>query len=476
MEQRNRDHDPSHDHDTLQNHDHLKETVAFRSILVSAIITIAKGIGGVLTGSLALISDALHSLLDVVFTTITWLAIRKAHQPADDKHHFGHGKIESVAALIETVFLLLLAGIIAITGWQRLVSGSAEITTHWFALMILVVAIGLDGWRWLTLKRVARKTNSEALEADALHFASDLVNSAMVLAAFGAIWLGFKQADSIAALIVAAFIAVSGVRLAVRTINTLIDTAPAGLADIMREAVETVPGVALIEKIRVRPVGGNVFGEIKVRVSRTLPLDKTMKVKNQIYKAIEEVLPNAEITLIAEPIQLDDETLFERVMLISAKLRLPLHNVIIQNVNGKLHVGCDLEVDGRLSLAAAHTIASKLESAIRNEFGDETDVETHIEPLRAQPLISQDIAPDDMAEITKALKTMADSIDSLSNIHSIKARLSEAGMVVTYHCKVPPTETVADIHRAVDQLERKFRTEHPEVIRVIGHAEPRIDS
>lgn len=453
-------------------HAHMKETVAFRSILVSAFITLTKAIGGLLTGSLALITDALHSLLDVIFTTITWYAIRKAHKPADDDHQFGHGKIESIAALLETVFLLLLAGGIAVEGVRRLYQGSAEVIPHWFAIAVLVVAIGLDAWRWLTLKRVARLTNSEALEADALHFASDLVNSAMVLAALGAVWLGFRQADSIAALVVAVFIAISGIRLAVRTINTLIDKAPEGLSEIMRREAEAVPGVASVESVRVRPAGGNVFGEVRVRVSRTLPLDKALKVKEHVEEAIEAAVPNAELTVIADPVQLDNETMLERIMLISARQRMPLHNVIIQNIDGKLCVGCDLEVDGRMNLSAAHMLASRLEAAIRNEFGDDTEVETHIEPLNFRPLDGCDIDPEKKAEIVSSLSTMATSVGLVDNIHSVRARLTDDGLIVNFHCYVDPVRTVAEVHKAVDELERMFRASHPEVLRVIGHAEP----
>lgn len=460
---------------TERNHENekLKETAAFRSILISAFITIFKAAGGILTGSLALISDAIHSTLDVVFTTITWLAIRKAHKPADEDHQFGHGKIESIAALIETVFLLLLSGAIAIEGVRRLSTGGGQVSLHWFAIVILIAAIGLDAWRWLTLKRVAKQTNSEALEADALHFASDLVNSLMVLAAFVAIWLGFKQADSFIALIVAAFIAISGFRLAQRTINTLIDTAPAGLSDIMRREAEAIAGVAFVEQVRVRPAGGNIFGEIRVRVPRTLPLDKVMAIKEQIIEAIRTSLPNAELSVIAEPTQLDDETMLERVMLISAKLRIPLHNVIIQNIAGKLSVSCDLEVDGRLSLDTAHMHATKIETAIRNEFGPDTEVETHIEPLNVKPLSGIDVDAQTKEAYLDSLSEIASDIGMIEDVHSVRVRCSQAGIVVNYHCYIDSAETVADVHKLVDELERTFRTEFPDVIRVIGHAEPR---
>ena len=172
-----------------------KENAALSSILASVVITIGKGGAGLATGSLALISDAAHSLLDVAATTMTWLAIRAAAKPADDEHHYGHGKIESIAALAETAFLFLLSGAVAIEGVRRLWQDSPSIEIHWAAIAVLGISIAIDAWRWLTLNRVAHETGSEALAADALHFSSDLINSVMVLLAFGAAALGYPEAD-----------------------------------------------------------------------------------------------------------------------------------------------------------------------------------------------------------------------------------------------------------------------------------------
>ena len=187
-----------------------KQRAALWSIVASAGITLAKGAAGLATGSLALISDAAHSLLDVASTTITWLAVRAAHKPADDEHQYGHGKVESLAALIETAFLFLLSGAVAYEGARRLASGETSVVPSFAAAGVLVAAIGVDAWRWHALRKVARETRSEALEADALHFSSDLVNSALVLAAFGAAALGYRQADSLVAIGVSLFIAFAG--------------------------------------------------------------------------------------------------------------------------------------------------------------------------------------------------------------------------------------------------------------------------
>ena len=268
-----------------------KERVALGSIAASALITLAKGAAGLATGSLALISDAAHSLLDVAATTMTWFAVRAANRPADEEHHYGHGKYESLAALVETAFLFLLSGAVAFEGVRRLLAGESGVEANWAAVGVLIGAIVIDVWRWRQLKRVAAETGSEALEADALHFSSDLVNSVLVLAALGAAALGYPQADALVAIFVALFIAVAGFRLAQRTIGTLLDAAPKGLAERVKAEAERVAGVVSVARVRVRPAGGRVFGELLVRVPRALPLENVAAIKRKVAQAIEDELP-----------------------------------------------------------------------------------------------------------------------------------------------------------------------------------------
>jgi cation diffusion facilitator family transporter len=458
--------------ETDRNTEKRKERAALWSIAASAGITVAKGSTGLATGSLALISDAAHSLLDVASTTITWLAVRAAHKPADEEHHYGHGKFESLAALIETAFLFLLSGAVAFEGIRRLSDGETSVEPSWAAAAVLVGSIAVDAWRWWSLKRVARETGSEALEADALHFSSDLVNSALVLAALGAAAWGYPEADSLVAIGVSLFIAFAGFRLAQRTINTLLDAAPKGLSQQIRAKVETLSGVVSVERVRVRPAGGQVFGEVLVRVSRTLPLESVATIKNRIAKAIAEDVPRSEFIISTEPTQLDDETVLERVLLIAAKRRVPVHHVMVQEVSGRLSVSLDLEVDGRMSLGAAHGLASKLESSILDEFGPTTEVDTHIEPLRVSPLAGEDESASAAHRLSSSLIGTAAEIDHICDIHSVRVRRTSDGLVVNYHCRFDPALTVASVHAHVDALERRFRADHPDVLRVIGHAEP----
>lgn len=450
-----------------------KERAAFWSILASAAITLAKGAAGFATGSLALISDAAHSLVDVASTTLTWLALRAAHKPADEEHHYGHGKFESVAALAETAFLFLLSGVVAYEGVRRLASEQSTVTFSWAAVGVLIAAIGVDAWRWRSLKRIARETGSEALEADALHFSSDLVNSVLVLAALGAAAAGYPQVDAVVAVAVAAFIAIAGFRLAQRTLSTLLDTAPKGLGERVRALAEDVPGVVAVERVRVRPAGGRMLGEVHVRVSRTLPLERVAAIKHGIMGSIERDMPGAEFTVTADPIQLDDETILERIMLIATRLRVPIHHVTVQNLSRRLSVSFDLEVDGGLSLGQAHEVATRVENVIREELGPQVEVESHIEPLAVSHLDGREA---DAATVARIATTLADNTAAdaaIGEVHHVRVRETPAGLIVNYHCRMDACFDVATVHQLVDDLERRIRLAHPEILRVVGHAEPR---
>jgi cation diffusion facilitator family transporter len=449
-----------------------KEHAALSSIAASVVITAGKGAAGLMTGSLALLSDAAHSLLDVAATTMTWLAIRAAAKPADENHHYGHGKLESMAALVETAFLFLLSGAVAIEGLRRLWEKDAEVTLHWSAIVVLLLSIAIDAWRFTTLRRVAKATNSEALAADALHFSSDLVNSVLVLMAFGATALGYPQADALVALGVSGFIAVAGYRLARRTLDTLLDTAPEGSANHIRNLLNAVPGIVRVDDIRVRQAGGSLFVDLAIGVARSMPFDRMGALKATIIEAIRDEYADASVTVTATPVVLDEETVLERVLLMAARRRLPIHHVTVQDVGGHLSVSLDLEVDGTLSLGQAHHVASQLENAIREELGPETEVETHIEPLVISSLTGQNVSEAERLAVETLLKQEAGSLSTISDIHNVRVRSTEHGLIINYHCRFDPRLNITHVHETVDQLEHRAKSAKPAIARIVSHAEP----
>lgn len=451
-----------------------KERVALGSVLASAGLTAAKGVIGLLSGSLAILSEAAHSFLDLAATVLTYFAVRISDKPADLEHQYGHGKVESVAALAETALLFLLSAGVIWEAVQRLFGTHAshvEATLASFAVIALSIAV--DFFRARVLSRTAAATGSQALEADALHFSSDMWSSFAVLVGLCAVAFGYPQADAVAAIVVAVFVCLAGWRLGKRTIDTLTDTAPRGVTERIARIAQKIPGIVAVEQVRTRPAGATLFVEIALAVSRTLPLGRVAALKDQVTRAIQNDLPRAELTVTTHPRALDDETVLDRVMVIARNRGLAIHHVMIHEIAGKLLLSLDLEVDGRLSLRAAHEIATGLENAVAEELGTEVEVETHIEPLQIEGDEGRDASGERVAAVREALSDVARSLGPIEDVHAVRVRETPAGEIVNFHCLVDPALPVAKVHEKVDEVERGLKARFPSVQRVIGHAEPR---
>jgi cation diffusion facilitator family transporter len=450
----------------------LKRRTALASVGASVLMTLVKFAAGLMAGSLALLSEAAHNGLDVAASGLTYYAVRAADKPADEDHPFGHAKFEAVAALFQTGFLFVLSAAVVAVAVRRIGAEPMTVDANVYAFGAIIASIAIDLVRWRTLVAVATRTGSDALAADALHFSSDLFGSVLVLVGLAATRAGLPHADALAAIGVALFIGVAGFRLGRRTVDALVDAAPKGLAESLRLTVEKVPGVAGTDFIRLRRSGAKVVGELGLFVSRTLPLERVTAIKADVVEAIDAKLPQVAVTIIANPIALDDETLREQILLIAGRRRLFVHHLGVQNVSKRKSVTFDLEVDGAMRLAAAHDIASRLEAEIEAELGDDIEVETHIEPMEIRELGGE---PADAAlaeRIAAALAERAAQDGDLSEIHDVRVRLGPGGYYVIFHCRANSDLTVSTTHDRVDALERELRDRFPEVIRIVGHAEP----
>jgi len=452
----------------------IKRRAAMLSVMATILLTGAKALAAFMSGSLALLTDALQGLVDIGSTMFTWFAVHAADKPADDEHHYGHGKVESLAALVETAILFTLAGAILWEAGSRLWQGVAEhVAVTPIVIGVMLLSMTVDALRWRSLSRVAKVTGSEALAAEATHFSADFVGSTMVLLGLIGVWLGVPKADTITAFLIAAFTAFSAFKLGRRTIDTLLDAAPEGVSERLKAVASAVPGIVSIDSLRIRPSGGRTHGEMEIRVSRTLPLDRVVAIKQALLDAIQAEEPGAEITIAANPIQVDDETALEKVLLIALKLKIPVHHVTVHSIGERLSVSLDMEVDATLRLSEAHEIATRLETAIRAEFGGETEVETHIEPMETGQPSGHNAAWEVVEDIGKALAgEAARRAGPVHDIHSVRVRQTLAGLVVNYHCRVDPALDVAHVHEEVDAIERAVRLARPQVCRLVSHAEP----
>lgn len=454
-------------------HSEQKEAAALSSIFASTGMTIAKFVAAIFTGSLGLLSEAIHGLLDVGATVMTYYAVKIADLPADEEHHYGHAKIESVAALFETGLLFVASGWIIYEAVQRLTGHGGEVDVHPAAIAVVIASIAIDFFRARHLKAVAKATNSPALEADALHFSSDMWSSMVVLAGLGMVLAGFPLGDPIAAIGVSGFVCLAGWRLGQRTIDSLMDAAPEGVGERVRELARAVAGVVQVERVRARPSGAMVFVDLDVAVSRTRSFEDIAQVKAAIVAAVKADMPEVELSVIPHPRAFDDETVHERIMVIARNRGLAIHHLTVQWLGGeKMSVSFDLEVDGRLTLEQAHVTASELEDAIAAELGNDVEVETHIEPITIDRLAGFDVGTQDVAAIAAELAAAAERGGVVSEVHAVRVRATDEGIIVNFHCRAAPTISVADLHAAIDDVERAVRATRLDVRRVIGHGEP----
>jgi cation diffusion facilitator family transporter len=449
----------------------VKSRVAAISILASASMAAAKFVVGIAIGSLALISEALHSSVDLAATIITWMVVRVSDRPADEEHHYGHGKFESVSALGVIAMLYVLSGGILVESYSRLRDGTPPPTLSAIAFVVLVIDIAVNFWRARALHRAAHDTKSQALAADALHFASDVLGSLAVIIGLALSGLGYAWGDAAAAIGVAVMIALLGLRMARSTIETLLDRAPEGVSEKATAALQAVPGVVDIERLRVRMVGPTHFIDAIVQVPRTYPIDRVDEIKRKAQEAVTKALGDADLTFTAVPVARNNESVRERIMVIARNSGLAIHHVTVHDLGGKLTVSIDLEVDGDMALIAAHDIAHELERDIRDEFGEDVEVDTHIEPLEPELPLGTDAAPERVETITTALTRFA-ADGAIHDIHNVRVRDTEAGEIVNFHCRAAPSMSVIKVHENVDEIERALRSAFPTVKRVISHAEP----
>jgi cation diffusion facilitator family transporter len=448
-----------------------KSRVAAISIFASAGMATAKFVVGIAIGSLALISEALHSSVDVVATVVTWMVVRVSDLPADKEHHYGHGKLESLSALGIIAMLYVLAGGILVESYSRLREGAPPPTLSAIPFIVLLVDIAVNFWRARALHRAAHETRSQALAADALHFASDVLGSVAVIIGLALSGLGYGWGDAAAAVGVAVMIAMLGLRLARSTVETLVDRAPEGVSEQATAAIRAVPGVVDVERLRVRMVGSTYFIDAIVQVPRTYPIDRVEEIKRKAQAAVAKTLEDADLTFTAVPVARDNESVRERIMVIARNSGLAVHHVTVHDLGGKLTVSIDLEVDGEMALTAAHDIAQGLERNIRDEFGEDVEVDTHIEPLEPELPHGTDAAPDRVETIAAALSRFT-ADGAIHDIHSVRVRDTDAGEIVNFHCRAAPSMSVIKVHENVDEIERALRRAFPTVKRVISHAEP----
>jgi len=465
----------------LQTAIHEKKRAALLSIGSAALLLCLKTFLVIRTDSLGILSEALHSGLDLVAAVITFLSVRVSDQPADERHPYGHGKFENFSAFIETGLLILTAVYIIYEAFHRLFFYSVHVQPSITAILILLVALSIDITRARRLNVVAKRYSSEALEADALHFSTDVWSTIVVILGVALVWAGnvwnlpwLSYADSLAGLAVAGVILWVGSQLGRRTLDALLDAAPAGLQDQLVTEVGNIEGVLHVERVRLRRAGNRYFVDVTVSVARTANLEQVHALTDRIEKRIAQIVP-ADVIVHAEPRAPRDEHLFESVRAVALRLGLAVHDVTASQQDGHLFVELHLEVDENLSLREAHRRATELEDGIRELGQGNVDVNIHIEPL-GRHIATPDTRAGEMRQLEMSVESflngMPSTYDELINCHDVRVRQVEHHILVSCHCVMKSDLSITRVHDVTAALEDSVKERFPQISRVTIHPEP----
>jgi cation diffusion facilitator family transporter len=449
-----------------------KENVALSSVFASAGMAAMKLVVGLATGSLGILAEALHSLLDLGAATLTFLAVRISDQPADEVHQYGHGKVESVSALIETGLLFLTAVWIVKEAVERLTGPTVHVEVTWYGVAVIIASIGIDIGRSRALRRVAKETKSQALEADALHFSTDILSSCVVLGGLGMAALGFQTADAVAAIGVAVFVSIAAWRLGKQTVDVLMDAAPAGIVESVTAFLAAIPDVVQVENVRARPAGATVFVEAMVGVNRSLSQEQVHALRISLQDRLRAAFPDIMPLLVAEPLALDDEAIGETVRIIAARQGLQIHDVGVVEMAGRRHLAFDLEVEETLTIKEAHDIACGLEERLEQGLGSGVVVDIHIDPRRTRVTAGTPATPATREAVESTIAQLAQAIPMVQDLHGLFLQDGPDGLYVSFHCVFGNEAPVRAVHSVSVQLEHEIMRVMPAITRVVVHAEP----
>jgi cation diffusion facilitator family transporter len=454
-----------------------KRAVAGNSVLAAAAMTLLKVFVGVSTGSLGILSEAAHSALDLIGAIITLLSVRVSDRPADADHQYGHGKVENISAFVQTGLLFLTCLWIVREAVKRLFFHEVEIEPSAAAFVVLFVSMGVDLWRSRALSRIAVKYESQALEADALHFSTDVFSSGVVMLVF----LGrayhvsaLASADPVAALFVAGVVIYVSGRLGRRTIDALLDSAPKGIRNKIIASVSKVDGLLEVDRVRIRRAGNRYFADLSIGLARNVTFQRSEQVAGAVTAEVQKLLPHADVIVHSVPRAAFSENVFDRVRAVATRNNFNVHDVSVQDLNGRLHVEQHLELDERLSLKQAHDRVTLLESEICRDVPEISSILTHIESEPSTIETSDEIVRD--AALERGLKKAASELSEIVDVHDVEIKRIRGRLYASCHCTFPDELSLSRVHELSTELETRFKQESPEIFRVLIHPEPQTDN
>jgi cation diffusion facilitator family transporter len=441
--------------------------------VVAACILISLKLGaGLATGSLGLISEAVHSGTDLVAALLTLFAVGVAGRPADRMHPYGHGKAEHLAALAEAALLVAVSLYLSYRALAVLV-GAQEPTVDpvWYAFVVVAIVIAIDVSRTTISLRAARRFGSAALAANALHFGSDLAGSTAVLAGLLLARAGWKEGDALAALFVAILVLAAAARLMRTNVDVLMDRVPADAEEAARVAIARLEPSVQLRRLRMRQAGGRHFADVVIGVSPDAAVGQGHAAADAVEAAVQRALPDSDVVVHVEPTE-DEAALRERVL--AAALTVPrvreVHNLRLVAVDRGVEVALHLKLPGELSLEDAHDVASQVERAIGAAVPEVVSVQTHLEPLR-EPGAGRTPEEADVERDTEVVRRIVRERTGTAP-RELRFLQTEDGLVAFLTLGLDPASALADAHAQASEVEEDIRRALPQLADVSVHTEP----
>lgn len=464
-----------------------KSGAALNSLLAAVFLTGLKLAVGLSTNSLGILSEAAHSGLDLLAAAVTFFAIRYSSRPADTRHPYGHGKMENLSALIETLLLLITCVYIVREALDRLLHHPEAVDVTWWSFGVMAVSIVIDISRSRMLRRMAEKHNSQALEADALHFSTDIWSSAVVILGLGCVWLGrmlpegsalrgvLERADAVAALGVCVIVVWVSVQLGRRAIDVLLDGGSEDLTQDIRAALADIPGVRGVGQVRARLSGPSAFVDLTLDIDRQASFEQAHQIGARAEEAVKSVTPEADVVVHLKPVASRERDLFEQVRGLAARHALGVHGLRAHQTPRGVHLEMHVEVPDGLSLAVAHQKVTAFEQAVRGALNEPVTIASHIEPVGEADLNRQ--AEADLSEsITRHVEQLVAKAGGVSDCHGVAVHRADGKYSVSFHCRMDPAVPIAEAHAMTARLEDIIRANVENVGRVVIHVEPEVGS
>ncbi|MHA2134584.1 MAG: cation diffusion facilitator family transporter [Candidatus Thorarchaeota archaeon] len=445
------------------------------SVGAAVFLTVLKLVAGLLTGSIGVLSEALHSGLDLLAAGITLVAVRKASAVPDHDHQYGHGKIENFAALAETIILWLTSAWIIFEAVRR-IQHQEWVEGTVLGIGVMVVSIIVTRWQSRMLHDTATEHGSQALEADALHFSADMISSIVVLVGLGLVFVGIPIADPVAAIGVAIVIVIVSFQLGRRAFDILVDSAPQGLRDKIEEKALAVDGVHHCKRVRARLSGPDLFIDVVLAVDEGHSVSEARSIAEQVERSLENLAPRVDVVVQLEPADSPfafiEDNVYSSLQQLSRRRTdvQSIHNVRILVMPDGTHIIADLEMDSAYTLNEAHQTSDELEVIIRGSLPSVSHVTFHLEAA-GDETPARDVT-ESSEEIIRSITRIVEEDTAAEDCHDVKISEDRHGLVVSLECRLDGATTLQISHDVADSIELLIKRAFPKVNQVIVHVEP----